>query len=255
MLTHGSSVGRSGLSKRYCSSFFWCSPAQLREPAARGLRVRLLEADVAAHGTGAGNARDGRCTAGSARRAPAGTADSARPRCSGPSCSSSTSKLGAAIVDQQRLRQAERRQVAVVGDVLPVVAEVRRGERLAVGPFVAGPKMQREDAVAVVVDALEDVGHDAAAARRSRRGASSRRRPSCGCRGPSPSASAARRRSGPGVQSGRATSDDQRRVAAGVARAAAACRRRRRLRASAALPRRAPAANRSASAKSNAWRG
>ena len=66
----------------------------------------------------------------------------------------------AAVAHLQRLRQAERRQVGVVGDILPEIAEIRRRERLPVRPPVARAQVQREDAAVDVLDALEDVGDE-----------------------------------------------------------------------------------------------
>jgi len=60
-------------------------------------------------------------------------------------------------LDQQRLWQPERRQVLVVGDILPVIAKILGRERLAIGPLVALTQMQRENAAVDVVDALQDV--------------------------------------------------------------------------------------------------
>ena len=67
----------------------------------------------------------------------------------------------AAIAHQQCLRQTERRQVLVVDDVVPVVAEIRRGERLTVRPLVAASQVEREHPTAFVDDLLQNVGNDA----------------------------------------------------------------------------------------------
>ena len=66
-------------------------------------------------------------------------------------------EAGTAVAHLQHLRQAERRQVGIVGDILPEVAEIRGRERLPVRPAVAGAQVQREDAAVDVLDALEDV--------------------------------------------------------------------------------------------------
>ena len=84
----------------------------------------------------------------------------------------------------------------IVGDILPEVAEIRRRKGMSVRPLVARPQMEREHAAVDDIDAFDDVRARGSACRRSRRAASSRRRPSCGCRDPSPAASATRRHSG-----------------------------------------------------------
>ena len=61
-------------------------------------------------------------------------------------------------VDQQFDRRSGGREVAVVGDVLPEETEVLGGEGLTVRPSVAGAQREGEDAVFVVLVALQDVG-------------------------------------------------------------------------------------------------
>ena len=67
--------------------------------------------------------------------------------------------LGRLAIDQQFARRADRREVGVVGDVFPVVAEILGGEGRAIGPFMALAQMEGEDAPFLDVEALQDVGH------------------------------------------------------------------------------------------------
>ncbi len=63
-------------------------------------------------------------------------------------------------VDQEVARRTRGAELLVVGDVLPVVAEVFRGERMAVGPAVALAQLHREDAPLLHVHRLEQIRHD-----------------------------------------------------------------------------------------------
>ncbi len=61
------------------------------------------------------------------------------------------------VAGEQELRRPARRQLRMVGDVLPEEAEVLGGEGLAVGPLVAAPQMEGEDAVVLDLVALDDI--------------------------------------------------------------------------------------------------
>ena len=61
-------------------------------------------------------------------------------------------------VDQQEALGAARREVTVVGDILPVETEILCGERLAVRPAMSPAEMQREDAPLLNVHSGEQIG-------------------------------------------------------------------------------------------------
>ena len=68
--------------------------------------------------------------------------------------------LGGFAVDQEIPRRPRRGELPVVGDVLPVVAEVLGGKEMAVGPAMALAQLHGEDASFLHLDRLEDVGND-----------------------------------------------------------------------------------------------
>ena len=80
-------------------------------------------------------------------------------------------------VDEQVRRRPGRAQRLVVGDVLPPVAEVLAGERLAVGPAVARAQMEGEAPPVLDLDVFEDVRHQLELPGRSRPAGRSRRPP------------------------------------------------------------------------------
>ncbi len=63
-------------------------------------------------------------------------------------------------VHQQIARRPGRGQLPVVGDVIPVVAEILRGERMPVRPAVPLAQLEREHASVLDLEALHDVGND-----------------------------------------------------------------------------------------------
>ena len=71
-------------------------------------------------------------------------------------------ELRGLAVDQHVARRTRGAQLAVIRYVLPVVAEVLGGEGMAVGPAMPLTQAQREDALFLHVERLEDVRHQRA---------------------------------------------------------------------------------------------
>ena len=71
--------------------------------------------------------------------------------------SSMISTLGGCAVNHKLDRQARREKLPIVGDVFPVEAKVLGGERMPVGPFVAGAKLEGELATILGLVAREKV--------------------------------------------------------------------------------------------------
>ena len=67
-------------------------------------------------------------------------------------------ELGRLAVDDHHPRRARGRQVLVVGDVLPPVAEVFRRKGTAVRPLVAAAQGEGKDATVVDLETFQDIG-------------------------------------------------------------------------------------------------
>ena len=149
------------------------------------------------HGTASDSAPAERSRAAARRRAPARNSGSASTSCRPTVVASGNLDDRLLSVDQQLLGGPKPRHLLVAGDVLPVVAEILRGERLAIGPAVPRPQVEGELAVSPRCRRSRRCRERSRIFRCSRRGAHSRRRPACACRARSPRATAASRRAAP----------------------------------------------------------